>query len=69
MTNVEEIEHAIRALPRDDFFRLHEWVHRKFETEWDKEIEEDIETGALDEIAKQAIEEHRSNKSSPFPSG
>jgi len=67
MSTIEEIEAAIKGLPREDFFRLHKWVHSKFETEWDKEIEEDIESGLLDDIAQQALDEHRSGQTSPFP--
>ena len=67
MSTVEEIEKAIENLPRDDFFRLRDWVAHRFEDEWDKEFEEDASSGRLDAAASTALTEYRSGKSTPFP--
>ena len=67
MSTVEEIEKAIENLPRDDFFRLRDWVAHRFEDEWDKEFEEDASSGQLDAAASTALAEHKSGKSIPFP--
>jgi len=67
MSSVEEIEAAISGLPRDEFFRLHDWVQKRFEDAWDRQIAEDVESGALADLAAAAIEDHRAGKSSPFP--
>lgn len=67
MSTVEEIQQAIKSLPREDYFRLHNWLHKLFEDQWDKEMREDIESGLLADIAEEALKEHRSGKTSPFP--
>jgi hypothetical protein len=67
MSTVEQIEAAIQKLPREDFFRLHEWVRGRFDDEWDKQIEEDALSGRLDHLAQEALAEHRAGKSTPFP--
>ncbi len=67
MSTVEQIEAAIAKLPRNDFFRLHDWIRDRFDDEWDKQIEEDALSGRLDHLAKEAIAEYRAGKSSSFP--
>jgi len=69
MSTVEQIEAAIQQLPREDFFRLHEWVKDRFEDEWDKQFEEDAKAGRLDRVAREALAEYRAGKSTPFPAG
>jgi hypothetical protein len=68
MSSVDEIEAAIVSLPRDDFFRLHEWVQKRFDDTWDRQIAEDVQTGRLAEVTKAAVAEHRDGQSTPFPS-
>ena len=48
MSTLEQIEAAIEKLPREDFFRLHEWIRDRFDDAWDKQIEEDAHSGRLD---------------------
>ncbi len=67
MRTVEQIEEAIQKLPRNEFFRLHQWIRERFNDEWDRQIEEDIRAGRLDRSAARAIAEHRAGKSLPFP--
>ncbi len=67
MSTVEQIEAAIRQLPREDFFRLHEWMRGRFDDEWDKQIEEDARSGRLDPLAQEALAEHRAGNSTAFP--
>jgi hypothetical protein len=50
MSTIEEIEVAIEQLPRDELFKLANWISSKFADEWDKQIQEDIKAalkGAL----------------------
>lgn len=67
MSTVEDIEKAIETLPRDDFYRLRDWVQHRFEDQWDKEFEEDAVSGKLDAIAQKTMEEHHAGRSTPFP--
>jgi hypothetical protein len=68
MSSVEEIEAAISSLPRDEFFRLHDWVQKRFDDAWDRQIADDVESGRLADLASTAIAEHRTGVSTPFPS-
>jgi hypothetical protein len=67
MGTVEDIEEAISTLPRDEFFRLRDWVQQRFEDAWDSEFENDAISGRLDSLAQQALAEHRAGRSTPFP--
>jgi hypothetical protein len=68
MSTLEQIEAAIQSLPREDFFRLHEWIRDRFDDEWDKQIEEDARSGRLDKVAREALAEYRAGRSKVFPS-
>jgi hypothetical protein len=59
MSTVEQIEAAIQLLPREEFFRLHEWVKDRFDDEWDKQFEEDAKSGRLDRVAQEALAEYK----------
>lgn len=67
MRTVEEIEAAIEQLPRDQFFRLRDWMTSRFEDLWDEQIEEDIKAGRLDHLAQEALAEFRTGLTTPFP--
>jgi hypothetical protein len=67
MRTVEEIEAAIEQLPRDQFFRLRDWMTSRFEEQWDKQIEEDIKAGRLDHLAQEALAEFHAGLTTPFP--
>jgi hypothetical protein len=67
MSTVEQIEAAIEKLPREEFFRLRDWMRDRFDEAWDRQIEEDIRAGRLDRLAQEAIAEHRAGKTLPFP--
>jgi hypothetical protein len=68
MTTLDQIEAAIASLPREDFFRLHEWIRDRFDDEWDKQIAEDARSGRLDGVAREALAEYRVGRSEPFSS-
>jgi hypothetical protein len=67
MSTVEQIEAAIEKLPREDFFRLRDWMRDRFDDEWDRQIEDDVRSGRLDAVAREALAEYRAGKSTPFP--
>lgn len=67
MSTVQEIATAIEQLPRDELFKLADWISSKFGDEWDKEIEEDIKAGRLEDLARQALAEFREGKTTAFP--
>ena len=67
MSSVEAIETAIASLPREDFLRLREWVQHRFDDQWDRQFEQDVVAGKLDQLGQQALAEHRAGISTPFP--
>ena len=67
MSTVHEIEKAIRELPGEEIFRLRKVIRHRFDDEWDRQFEDDAESGLLDEIAAAALAEHRAGKSTPLP--
>lgn len=67
MSTVQEIEQAIEKLPREELFRLTDWLSSRFADAWDRQIEEDVAAGRLDELAAEAIAEHRAGQSLPMP--
>ena len=67
MSKVEEIMRAIEELPKEDFWKLSEWVIQRHEDEWDRKIVEDIRAGKLDKFAAEALREDREGKTRPFP--
>lgn len=67
MSTVDEIKQAIERLSKPEFWRLSEWVIRKHEDEWDRQIEQDARAGKLDKLAEEAIDEYKAGKTRPFP--
>jgi hypothetical protein len=67
MSTVLEIEKAIEKLPSQELFELTHWISSRFSDAWDRQIEEDICAGRLDDLAAEALEEHRAGGSQEFP--
>lgn len=62
MSKVEEIERAVSALPPKELAKFRAWFE-VFEAErFDARIEKDAETGKLDRLADEALEDFRSGR-------
>ena len=59
MLTVKEIGTAIEALPEKDYFRLQEWFSERDWNLWDKEVKADSESGKLDFLINEALDEKR----------
>ncbi len=57
MSNLEQIEAAILALPSNEFEKLRLWFLDLDYERWDEQIEQDIEDGKLEALAQEAIAE------------
>ncbi len=68
MSTLQEIEQAIDQLPRNQAFKLSEWLDRRLNNEWDEQFESDVKAGRLDKVAQEALKEHRAGNSKSFPS-
>ncbi len=59
MKSIEEAIEFIESLPKDDFYRLRDWILERDWEKWDREIEEDSKSGKLDFLVKQALDEKK----------
>lgn len=59
MTNIQEIETAVRQLSRDELAAFRTWF-QEFDAEaWDRQFEEDVAAGRLDHLAEEALRDLR----------
>lgn len=61
--SVEDIEEAIEQLPLDQLEKFRAWYEKFDANAWDKQIEQDIVNGKLDQLAEAAIADHRAGRS------
>jgi hypothetical protein len=66
MRKVEEIEAQIKALPREEFAELRNWLLEQDWSVWDAQIEADSKSGKLDKLVAEAKAEYKSGKARPF---
>ena len=64
MGSIDEIKSAIAHLPEKEFNSLVDWFQKFEEERWDKELENDIAQGKLDNLADEALNEFGVGKSS-----
>jgi hypothetical protein len=57
MLKVEEIQSAIESLSEDEYARLRRWFSERDWEKWDRQIEEDSESGKLEFLIKEAFDE------------
>ena len=62
MNTVQEIEKAITRLHKDDLTVLREWFEEFGAKMWDKQFEEDVQSGKLEKLANEAITDFRAGK-------
>ncbi|MGB3311423.1 MAG: hypothetical protein WBG32_05170 [Nodosilinea sp.] len=62
MTTLSEIETAITRLPEQDARQLAIWLQDYLDEVWDRQIEQDLETGKLDNLIAKADAEIASNQ-------
>jgi len=67
MSSVQEIEAAIERLSKDEFWRLSDWVLKRREGEWGRQVEADAAAGKLDFLFAEADAEKREGLLKPWP--
>ena len=55
MTQVEQIQSDIKALPKQEFVALRDWLIELDWYQWDAEIEQDSASGKLDFLIEEAL--------------
>jgi hypothetical protein len=63
MTKLEDIEKAITQLSPEDLARLRPWLEEFEGRILDERIERDARSGRLDELAAEALADHKAGRS------
>ena len=66
MSTVTEIGEAIRRLPPQEAWKLAADLREYLDSLWDKQFEEDVKAGRLDNLIARAREEHVGGKTRPM---
>lgn len=66
MLSVQQIEAAIAQLPPNDVVELLSWLDQFHAHLWDKQIEEDLESGRLDSIIADVDAEYEAGLAQPL---
>jgi len=64
--SVKEIELAITQLPAMDLAELMAWLENYHAQMWDKQIEDDLEAGRLDQLLGQVDQEYEAGLGQPL---
>jgi hypothetical protein len=67
MSTVQEIEAAIKALPREEMSQLWQWWGEYREAAWDRQIEADLAAGKLDKLLSEADHDFEAGRCKPLP--
>jgi hypothetical protein len=62
MSTIQEIEDAIRKLPAEDLAALRAWFAEFDAAAWDRQFEQDVAAGRLDELADEALRDLREGR-------
>ena len=57
MVQIAEIKKEIEKLPKQEYVNLRQWFAEKDWRIWDNQIKEDSNSGKLDFLAKEALQE------------
>jgi hypothetical protein len=66
MSRTEQLEQQIVALDPVELKEFREWFAEYESTAWDNQIENDAKSGALDRIARQALDNHEAGHTTEF---
>jgi hypothetical protein len=64
--SLKELEAAISQLPSEELTAFARWFEEYLADAWDRRIESDIRSGALDEAARRADEDFESGRCKPL---
>lgn len=61
MVHLAELKKEIEELPEQEYVNLRQWFAEKDWEIWDKQIKADSNSGKLDFLAKEALQEKNNN--------
>ena len=62
MSQIEMLEQNVKQLSPSELSAFRAWLLDFDAAEWDHQLETDSDTGKLDRLAQNALEEHRTGK-------
>jgi hypothetical protein len=62
MLRIEEIKNAVDSLPKAEYRQLRDWFLERDWEQWDKQIQSDSESGKLDFLVEEAMDEKSRGK-------
>jgi hypothetical protein len=65
MTKVEKLEREIASLSQQELSEFRRWYAEFDSAAWDSQLEADVQSGALDHLAEEALADHRAGRSRP----
>lgn len=66
MSQIDEIERAVRELSTEDLREFRRWFQEYDSKLWDQQIEEDVAAGKLDSLAEEALKDLREGRTRPL---
>ncbi|MDE2149703.1 MAG: hypothetical protein KGJ55_07715 [Gammaproteobacteria bacterium] len=64
MSKVEQIADQVRKLSPEELARFRAWYSQFDADAWDREIDQDVASGKLDQLAEKALRAHASGHTS-----
>jgi hypothetical protein len=61
---LDELENAVAGLSEEELAKFRQWFVAFDSAAWDRQLERDVQAGALDRIADEAIREHNNGNTS-----
>ena len=62
MTTIEDIEKAVEQLSPDKLAKFRAWFEQFEASRFDRKIEQDAQSGRLDQLADEALREYRDGR-------
>jgi hypothetical protein len=62
MTKLEKLAREVQRLSRAEMAAFRAWFRKYDSDEWDRQVEEDIQTGKLDSLAEEAVSAYRAGR-------
>lgn len=66
MTKLEQIEMSVQSLSKDELKKFAAWFAELQAERWDKQIEDDVAAGRLDDLIAEARKEIKAGKIRPL---
>ncbi len=64
--SVEELESLVSGLPPAELARFSQWFEEFVAAQWDRQIEQDLKAGRLDDALKRADDHYEAGRCTPL---